>query len=236
MQRQYLKNMAMNEIILKHNFDNFSIDAKISFNDGEIIALFGDSGSGKSTMLKLIAGIIGDGKIPKKDLAFLFQDCTLFENYNVWQNLVYSNTKTLFDDILHIFNKFLDEDDKKYYEHLLLLAGLSDFKNVNVKNLSGGQRQRLALICALSKKAKYILLDEPLSALDDTNKIALIKLIKTLNKELNCSIILVSHSCFEINALAQKIYFVNNGRITKCLNKDEFYKEKILNNEFLCTI
>lgn len=223
----------MNEISLKHSFNNFSVDAKISFNDGDIIALFGDSGSGKSTILKLIAGIIGDGKIPKKDLAFLFQDCTLFDNFTVYENIVYTNTKTLFDDIKHIFNRFLDEKTRLFYDELLSLAGLSEFRNSNIKTLSGGQRQRLALICALSKRAKYILLDEPLSALDDTNKAILIKLIKQLNQKYNCTIILVSHSCFEINSLAKKIYIIENGKVKSCLTNKEFYIQKIQNNEFL---
>lgn len=226
--------MAMNELILKHSFKDFSIDAKITFNDGEIIALFGDSGSGKSTMLKLIAGLIDKPLLD--DVAFLFQDCTLFDNFNVYENLVFSNTKTLLDDLKYIFSKKLDEKTASFYENLLNLANLSKFKNKSIKSLSGGQKQRLALICALSKNAKYILLDEPLSALDDSNKIALIKLIKQINKDYKSTIILVSHSCFEINALANKVYFIKDGRIEKCLNKDEFYLEKIQNNEFLCTI
>lgn len=226
--------MAMNELVLKHSFKDFSIDAKIDFNDGEIIALFGNSGSGKSTMLKLIAGLIDKPLLD--DVAFLFQDCTLFDNFNVYENIVFTNTKTLLDDLKYIFGKKLDEKTANFYENLLNLANLNKFKNKSVKSLSGGQKQRLALICALSKNAKYILLDEPLSALDDSNKIALIKLIKQINKDYKSTIIMVSHSCFEINALANRVYFVKDGRIEKCLNKDEFYLEKIQNNEFLCTI
>lgn len=225
--------MAMNEICLKHSFKNFSIDATISLNDGEIVALFGDSGSGKSTILRLLAGLIGDGILPKNELAFLFQDCTLFSNFNVYENLLYANTKTLLDDLKIIFSK---SKHNAYYDELLMLAGLFDKKNASLKTLSGGEKQRLALICALSKNAKYILLDEPLSALDDTNKLALIELIKKINVKFKCTIVLVSHSCFEIHALANRVYLINNGRSLKCLSKDEFYNEKIKNNELICKI
>lgn len=226
--------MAMNELVLKHNFDDFSVDAKIYFKDSEIIALFGDSGSGKSTMLKLIAGLIDKPLL--EDVAFLFQDCTLFENFNVYDNLVFTNTKSLFDDLKYKFGKLLDSKTAKFYDELLELANLKELKNKPISSLSGGQKQRLALICALSKNSKYILLDEPLSALDDSNKLALIKLIKKINKDYKSTIIFVSHSCFEINVLANRVFFVKNGRIEKCLNKEEFYLEKIQNNEFLCTI
>lgn len=232
MQRKFLINMAMNELDLKHDFKDFKINARLSFDDGELIALFGDSGSGKSTILKLIAGLINKPLL--KDIAFLFQDCTLFDNFNVYENLVFTNTKTLLDDLKYILGKKLDKNTSNFYDELLKLANLEEHKTKKISTLSGGQKQRLALICALSKNAKCILLDEPLSALDDSNKIALIKLIKKINQDYKRTIIFVSHSCFEINALADKIYFVKNGSFEKCLNKEEFFIEKIQNNEFLC--
>lgn len=198
-----LKNVTKkfgNNIIFKNlNFD---------INIGEIITIIGESGRGKTTMLRCLAGLekIDDGTIeifgkklaengkyvsPKtqkeilKDIGMVFQNYGLFPNLTVRKNL----------EIICKDNEKIDEFLKRFE--------LFAKKDLYPANLSGGQKQRASIIRTLLLNSKIILFDEPTSALDDKNRGKIIKLINVL-KEKNYAILVVTHDTDLIKGLNSK--------------------------------
>jgi molybdate transport system ATP-binding protein len=174
------------------------------FPDGSITKIYGPSGAGKTTFLKVIAGFIQPekGKIvagdvtwldtsakinlppQKRNTGFVFQDYALFPNMTVQQHLEYA-TK-----------------DKEWMERLLAIGKLETLTTHKPLYLSGGQQQRLAILRALAIKPKLLLMDEPFSALDPEMKAGLIDDLKIVFTELGITVLIVSHSPQELEGLA----------------------------------
>lgn len=173
------------------------------FATGSITKIYGPSGSGKTTFLKIIAGLISPekGKIvidgvtwldtvaninlsPQKRMpGFVFQDYALFPNMTVLAHLEYAT------------------DDEDWINRLLLLGKLDTLKDHKPTHLSGGQQQRLAILRALAIKPKLILMDEPFSALDPEMKTELIAELKVVFKQLEATVLIVSHNPVELEGL-----------------------------------
>jgi len=229
----------MIKLNLKKELSHFKIDIDIEINQGDFIALTGPSGSGKTTFLRILAGleksnskIVVENKIwqdkktflppQKRDIGFVFQDFALFPNMNVIQNLLYVKND------LNLANELLD------------IVELQNYKNQSVLNLSGGQKQRVALIRALMKKPKILLLDEPLSSLDKNLKEKLQNELLKIHNKFDLTTIMVTHDESEIYKLSNKTILLNNGKIkkydlTKKLYLNENYIEgrviKIINDK-----
>ncbi|MCR6577169.1 ATP-binding cassette domain-containing protein [Campylobacter insulaenigrae] len=201
---------------------NFKLQVKFEINQGDFLAIFGKSGSGKTTLLRIIAGFEkAEGEcefnkqiffnteqflsIQKRNIGFLFQDYALFENMNVEQNLLYA------------------KNDKQAANELLELLNLSSHKNSSILELSGGQKQRVALARALMRKPKLLLLDEPLSALDNEMKIILQDYLLKIHKNYNITTILISHDVSEVYKLANKVIILDQGQIIKQGNPSEVF-------------
>jgi molybdate transport system ATP-binding protein len=189
-----------------------NIDFNIEKND--FIAISGKSGVGKTTLLRIIAGLEKSDsvikvfdtiwqdkhsflKIQKRDIGFVFQDYSLFPNMSVLDNLLYV------------------KDDKDLAFRLLRLTHIEDLHDKYPNNLSGGEQQRVAICRSLMKKPQLLLLDEPLSALDNSTRNQIQKELLTLHKEFNLTTILVSHNQHEIETLCNKQIFLEDGKITK---------------------
>jgi len=185
---------------------NFTIE------EGCFLALSGKSGSGKTTFLRVLAGleesqgriVVGDEIwqdsntfLPpqKRKIGFMFQDYALFPNMSVEENLLFVNK------------------DKELVKHLLNITELSELNLRKPSSLSGGQQQRVALCRAMMNKPKLLLMDEPLSALDPTMRTKLQNEILTLHKEFGTTTIMVSHEPSEIYKLAKRVIVLENGRI-----------------------
>lgn len=193
--------------------NDFCLKAKFDLKDGEILAIYGKSGAGKTTILRLIAGfdkpdfgeikfkdkIIFNDKIFVKpqfrNIGYIFQDYALFENMSVFKNLLYA------------------KNDPKFALELLKMAEILHLKNYEISALSGGQKQRVALARAIMLKPKILLLDEPLSALDNKIRTKLQKFLQIINEKFKISMILISHDTAEIYKLAKRVLVLENGKV-----------------------
>ncbi|MCZ6117344.1 sulfate/molybdate ABC transporter ATP-binding protein [Campylobacter ureolyticus] len=194
--------------------ENMELNVKINFKSGSFISLSGESGSGKTTILRCLAGlekangfikvddeIWQDEKIflspQKRRIGFVFQDYALFENLSVKDNFLFV------------------EKDIDYCNKLLDMLGLMSLKDRYPTNLSGGQKQRVALGRAMMRKPKLLLLDEPLSALDPHLRARLQDEISKIQDLFKTTTILVSHDPNEIYKLANYMFVLKNGKIFK---------------------
>ena len=194
--------------------ENMELNVKINFKSGSFISLSGESGSGKTTILRCLAGlekangfikvddeIWQDEKIflspQKRRIGFVFQDYALFENLSVKDNFLFV------------------EKDINHCSKLLDMLGLMSLKDRYPTNLSGGQKQRVALGRAMMRKPKLLLLDEPLSALDPHLRARLQDEISKIQDLFKTTTILVSHDPNEIYKLANYMFVLKNGKIVK---------------------
>ncbi len=190
------------------------IQVNLAIEDGEFIAITGESGIGKTTLLRAIAGVENadgeiefDGKtwlksgyslpVQKRDIGFVFQEYALFDNMTIEQNLLYIN------------------NDKTFANSLLEMMELSNLKNSYPKQLSGGQKQRVAIARAMIKRPKLLLLDEPFSALDRKMRTKMQKEVLKFHKQNRTKSIIVTHNLSDIYHLATKVVEIEKDGICK---------------------
>jgi molybdate transport system ATP-binding protein len=210
----------MIEIKLKKKLFSFELNVDLNINNGNFVSIFGPSGAGKTTLLRLIAGLdkpdegyicIDDEvwfsskdfinvPVRLRKIGFVFQDYALFENMSVGKNIEFA----------------LDsKKDLDIVDELLDLVHLKEYKNQRITLLSGGQKQRLALVRALARKPKLLLLDEPMSALDLSLRVSLQDELLLLQKKFNITSLMVSHDISEVAKLSDYVFIINNGKIKK---------------------
>jgi sulfate transport system ATP-binding protein len=187
------------------------------FADGEMTALLGPSGSGKSTLLRIIAGLtpLDSGRVRlgerdvtssparERHIGFCFQDYAPFRHLSVFANVAYG---------LKV-QRVPRAQRKARVEELLGLVRLEDFADRYPHQLSGGQRQRMALARALAIKPEILLLDEPFAALDAQVRGELRSWVRSLQKELGITTVLVTHDQSEAMEIADRLVILNEGKI-----------------------
>ncbi|MEQ8359315.1 MAG: ATP-binding cassette domain-containing protein [Cytophagales bacterium] len=217
------------------NSSEGNLDLQVNFNisKGQLLCLFGASGSGKTSILRMICGLMkpDEGQIikgaqilfdsqkkinmavQKRKIGFLSQDYSLFPNMTVVENLKYGLDK---GENPNLINSSLE------------LLGLKGLEKQKPNQLSGGQKQRLALGRSIVNKPDLLLLDEPLSALDGQMRSELQSYILKIHKEFDLSIVLVTHDVSEILKLSDVVHILENGKIIRSGTAEEvFLKNKI---------
>ena len=182
------------------NFDEVHAlkEVNLDIATGEFVTIVGPSGCGKSTLLRIIAGLIStQGSVEKPDKgAFVFQDAALLP----WRT-VQKNAELL----MELEDGFSKEERVSRVSSALHQVGLSGFEKSYPHQLSGGMKMRLSLARALVLRPDYLLLDEPLSAVDELTRELLQEEIHALWKKENFTAILVTHNVAEAVFLSNRV-------------------------------
>ncbi len=195
-------------------FDDKVVINDISFkvDDGEILAIVGFSGSGKSTVLKLISGLIpydsGEIITSEGDTAMVFQYSALFDSLNVFDNISFALRER--KDLRH---KYTEDDLRKIVAQKLELVGLKGIENKYPSELSGGMQKRVSFARAIVTKPNTILYDEPTAGLDPMSSTLIEDYIVSLKHEINAASIVVTHQMSTITRTADRVIMLYNGGI-----------------------
>ncbi|GEK91408.1 methionine ABC transporter ATP-binding protein [Alkalibacterium kapii] len=196
----------------------------LTIKKGEIFGFVGYSGAGKSTLLRLINGLElpsqGTVTIDNKELSDLSKRAIRKERQSIGMifqhfNLLWS--RTVLENImfpLEIANVTKEKRIKKAKE-LIELVGLSDKENAYPSQLSGGEKQRVGIARALANDPKVLLSDEATSALDPQTTDEVLKLLEKINKELNVTIILITHEMEVVRKICHRVAVMDSGEIVE---------------------
>ena len=198
----------------------FTLKVDVVIQKGELVTLYGPTGAGKSSVLRMIAGLQAPsgGSITvhgqkwfdsvarlsltpqQRNIGMVFQDYALFPNMSVRQNLEYALDKN---------------QERSIVDELLEISGLANLQDKRPTLLSGGQKQRVALARALVRRPKLLLLDEPLSALDSHMRSKLQDYIAEFHQRFDLTTILISHDLPEVLKMSRRVLVLENGVVTK---------------------
>lgn len=209
----------MLQINVQKKLGEFFLQAELSIPNQGITGIFGVSGSGKSSLINLISGLIipDQGFIRLNDrtlvdiekkvnlppqqrkVGYVFQDARLFPHYKVKGNLLYG----------------VKSFDQRAFEHIVDLLGIAHLLSRYPASLSGGEKQRVAIGRALLSQPDILLMDEPLSALDLPRKNELLQYLDKLSQAVKIPILYVTHSIEELERLAERVILLENGKISR---------------------
>lgn len=199
-------------------FERFQLEVDLQLPGDGVTALFGHSGCGKTTLLRCIAGLQacsgrlsvngdlwqdGNTSVPvhKRPLAYVFQETSLFPHLSVNGNLDFGYRRTP------------AAQRRIHPQQVIDWLGLSHLLERRPERLSGGERQRVAIARALLTSPRLLLMDEPLSALDQASKRDILPYLETLRDTLDIPVVYVSHSAAEVARLADYIVMMDQGRV-----------------------
>lgn len=200
---------------------NFVFDVDVDWPAEGVTVLFGRSGSGKTTLLRLIAGLErpsgaqvsfrheiwlnGRHCVPlhRRRIAIVFQEASLMPHLSVRENLLYGYKRTPV------------AERKLHLDEVVRMLAIENLIERHINKLSGGERQRIALGRALLTSPRLLLMDEPLSALDTQSKRDILPYFERLVKEADVPIVYVTHAPAEVERLADRVVFLQDGRIDR---------------------
>lgn len=207
------------EVKLNHQLGDFTLDVAFEAPSSGVTAIFGHSGSGKTSVLRAIAGLVktqsgvvriqehywqqGKRFVPthRRPIGYVFQEASLFSHLSVKQNLEYGQRRIPKVDRTIDFNSITE------------LLGIQPLLSRPTSRLSGGERQRVAIGRALLTNPQLLLMDEPLSALDHGAKQAILPYLENLHDEFAIPSLYVSHDPHEVARLANHMVLLEQGRV-----------------------
>jgi molybdate transport system ATP-binding protein len=195
----------------------FELDAQFEVPARGVTALFGPSGCGKTTLIRCIAGlnhmagfcsVAGDiwqddkhFRAPhQRPIGYVFQEANLFPHLSVRRNLMYGHPRTTAGNAIG-------------FDEVTALLGIGKLLERSPRHLSGGERQRVAIGRALLSQPKLLLMDEPLSALDQMTKDEILPYLERLHEILQLPILYISHDMAEVERLADQLVLMRSGRV-----------------------
>lgn len=191
-------------------------DFNMNIDRGDILSILGESGSGKSTILRLIAGLEEPNKgsiklnkqiladdsnyiLPeKRQIGMVFQDYALFPHMTVSKNIIFG------------LDRMNRKEKNKRLNEVLKLIDMVEYKDRYPHELSGGQQQRVALARAIAPQPSVLLMDEPFSNLDSELKSKIRKELKSILNKADITTIFVTHDKEDVKAIANKVILINN--------------------------
>ena len=223
-----MSHLKIENIVKKYETQTALNNVSLEIKKGEFICILGSSGCGKSSLLRVIAGLenVQAGSVyingrdvtteppAKRNFGIVFQSYALFPNLTVFENIAYglSVKKIAKGEITTRVNEMIET------------VNLPEHKNKYPRELSGGQQQRVALARAIVLYPEFLLLDEPLSALDAKVRLKLRREIKNLQKRLGITTIMVTHDQDEALSMADRIVVMNNAVIEQVGTPVEIYE------------
>lgn len=224
----------MSEIVFKNickSFDNVKVieNLNLTIKDGEFTILVGASGCGKTTLLRMIAGIgpatsgeiymdgeeISDVPPGQRDIAMVFQNYAIYPTMSVSENIEFGLKN----------NKVPKAERKRIVAEVAEVVGLTPYLNRKPGALSGGQRQRVALARAMAKKPSIFLMDEPLSNLDAKLRNSMRSELIELHHRLKSTFVYVTHDQAEAMSMADTIVLMDGGKIMQKASPEVIYND-----------
>ena len=207
-----------------------------SFSKGKTNLIIGQSGSGKTSLLRMLAGLLkpDSGKLSLDGEAFQNPEDqliaghpfvkTVFQDYRLMPNM------TVRENVSYVLLNLEESEKRSRTEELLDLCGLNAFSDKMPKELSGGQQQRLALARALAEDPSVLLMDEPFSNIDPVNKASLLLEIQNISKAQNVSLIFVTHDTQDAMLISDRMGFMQSGRLIQLdIPKNVYTKPSTIN-------
>lgn len=227
---------------LHYQVTGFSLDVPYwEFDDLGITCVWGPSGSGKTTLIQLLSGLLpasgfsfsvgkknlSNLKPADKNIGFVFQDYGLFPHLTAWENIIFGVKA----------RRIPEGQWRSFTEDLVQRLSLTPCLGRKAYLLSGGEKQRVALARALVSRPSIVFLDEPLSNLDEENKMQARQLIRDLSQEFEVPFLLVTHDMRDVRALASSILILSDGGVVgygasqKVLDRPDTIKLAMANPE-----
>lgn len=219
---------------LSQTFGKKQVLKEISFSvgKGEVLAVMGSSGGGKTTLLRCIAGLIQstsgsvqvDGIEVRKDpeaarrrMGMVFQGAALFDYLNVEQNVLFGVGRHL---------KLKSKDERALLKDSLARVGLSGNEHLFPSELSGGMRKRVGMARAIALSPSIMLYDEPTTGLDPITTYQIDELISQLRRELGVTSLLVSHDLMSVRRVSDRVAFLHQGELVFLGTPDQFLESE----------